>query len=399
MGLAKRFETVTNPAEQTRLAMKLLGRSGAELIPFLKRGADGIAAFRKEAQELGVVFGDEALKQADDFGREMVRVKFALEGLRNTFAVPFLGAFVEGVRLLVKGLKAARPTIFQISDAFRDAGTRMGGMLDIMRRGIQLFSDWFSDTTVGRILAQMKGFKALEAVLIGLGVVFVAVAAQALGAWLVAAGPFILLAALIGLIVDDIYNFIKGNDSLIGRIERWANAIGDPDEHPITKFLRTGVALLMDLTDPAHWARFAKAAAGAAAHVTDSIRGALGLRKLSDTKTERPADPGIHLPEWMKGGKLDESLETGGIFNRGGLLDHFGFSRGGYEQMLNKGTIVPQTGAAGGAAGRAQITNYVTVDASGMTPEQGQNMVEKAIDNAMYKFTSTAFPATSGGEN
>lgn len=395
MSVAKRFETVTQPAEQTRLAMKLFGKSGADLIPLLKRGAAGILEFRKEAQELGVVFGDEALKNADDFGREMVRVKFALEGLRNTFATPFLGAFVEGVRLLVKGFKAARPAIAEVSAGFKDAGQRMGGMLGIVKQGINLFGEWFGDSSLGKILGQVKVIKILEAVLIGLGVIFVATAAQAIGAWLAAAAPFILLGALIGFIVDDIYNFIKGNDSLIGRIQKWAEAIGEPDEHPLVRMLRKALGLLMDVTNPKRWDEFKEAAGGAVDFVSEKIRLALGGKKFTKTN---PYAYGQLVPEDYK----PAEPEQGGIFGQGGLFDRFGFQRRGFEDAVRSGAATEPGMNKGGpsgihlqapAASFAPVNN-ITVNASGMTPEQGQKMVEDAL-NASY---SKAMPAVSGGE-
>src|SRR5204862_7584712 len=41
--IAERFQSMANGPEKTALAMQLFGKSGAQLIPFLNKGADGIA--------------------------------------------------------------------------------------------------------------------------------------------------------------------------------------------------------------------------------------------------------------------------------------------------------------------------------------------------------------------
>ena len=383
MNVAKRFESIKDPAEKMRLAMKLGGRGGAELIPMLNRGAEGIAAFRKEAQEMGVVFGQEALEQADEFGRELVRVKFAMKGLRNTFAVPFFKVFVNGVKLLVSVLKQLRPAITDISKGFADAGARMasvfGGIartITVIRNASGVFGDWLS-----HIFGGVQWIKVLEATLIGLGVVFVATAAAAIGAWLAAAAPFILLSALIGFIVDDIRAFIQGGDSVIGRIQKWADAVGDPNEHPIVKMLRKSVSLMMDFTDEKHWRDWEDT-------IIEIIKRIVGM---------------------LPGGSFLANAVTKGIEVRNKVEDYLYESRDS-SPARNFTAGSPYGLMRGGGYFRSsapapETTNNVHHN----TPNVTNNFVmqvthsveetQQAIDRALSSHYSNAMPATSGGGN
>ena len=59
--LAGRFQAMPNGLEKNALAMKLFGKSGADMVPLLNRGKDGIAELTAKAKEMGVVLNEEAL--------------------------------------------------------------------------------------------------------------------------------------------------------------------------------------------------------------------------------------------------------------------------------------------------------------------------------------------------
>jgi hypothetical protein len=178
---------------------------------------------------------------------------------------------------------------------------------------------------------------------------------------------------------------------MIGRLQKWAEAIGDPNEHPVVKFLRSALALLLNLTDPAHWENFKKAAGDAVDFVSEKIRVALGGRRFTKN------DQGYLVPE---GGEAPSTPEQGGVFGQGGLLDQLGLHRGGYESAVSRGLVKPIPAGTGGAnftpgaGGTATVTNNITINGSGLSAEQLQSTVEDAL-NASY---SKALPAVSGGE-
>src|SRR5262245_48046499 len=63
--VASRFAFMPDGIEKTALAMKLFGKSGADLIPLLNEGSTGLAKLTAEAKKFGLVIDDEAAKAAD----------------------------------------------------------------------------------------------------------------------------------------------------------------------------------------------------------------------------------------------------------------------------------------------------------------------------------------------
>lgn len=66
--LADKLAKMPDGAEKTALAMNVLGRSGASLIPALNGGRKGLEDARKRARELGLVLSGDAVKRLDNFG-------------------------------------------------------------------------------------------------------------------------------------------------------------------------------------------------------------------------------------------------------------------------------------------------------------------------------------------
>lgn len=70
--VAERFKTMPDGPAKTALAMKVFGRSGADLLPLLNRGAKGVDELMKKADELGVTLTEKdakALKEANKNSR------------------------------------------------------------------------------------------------------------------------------------------------------------------------------------------------------------------------------------------------------------------------------------------------------------------------------------------
>ena len=79
--IAERFREMPDGAEKTALAMELMGRSGANLIPLLNGGADALRAMTEEADALGIVITPEMFKNAEAFNDNITRLKTTFAGL------------------------------------------------------------------------------------------------------------------------------------------------------------------------------------------------------------------------------------------------------------------------------------------------------------------------------
>lgn len=253
--LADKFVAMPDDTTRTANAMKLFGKSGGDLVPLLKKGSAGIAELSARANELGVVMSDDVINAGGQFDDAMKDVRDSLTGLRNELGGPFIKIFAEGLKGITSFFIRMRPYIARLVKGLMDVGQRFAGMGRLIMSVIEKVAGMFEGTFLSKLMDGLDIMSLLEAAIIGLGVVMALAAAQAIIAWVAAFAPMILLATLIGLIVDELYNFIEGNDTLLGRVIKWAEAF-NPNGNPVLEFFKSAIALLFDLTDPAKWGRF-----------------------------------------------------------------------------------------------------------------------------------------------
>jgi len=71
MALADQFAVMPDGAQKTALAMELFGKAGAELIPFLNQGSEGIAKMTTLNEALGLSMSEGSIKALDNFGDQL----------------------------------------------------------------------------------------------------------------------------------------------------------------------------------------------------------------------------------------------------------------------------------------------------------------------------------------
>lgn len=99
--LADRFATLPDGIDKTALAAEIFGkRVGPDLLPLLNAGSAGINELMKEAERLGIVFGDDIGKKADEFKDSVGALKEQAVGLAIDIATELLPTLLEIVRAL-----------------------------------------------------------------------------------------------------------------------------------------------------------------------------------------------------------------------------------------------------------------------------------------------------------
>jgi len=93
MELADWMKECDNDAEKQAVAMNILGKQGAEMIPFLEQGSEAIAAMGDEAEELGIVMSDQTVKDMKAYQDSVDKMKGSFQGLQTQTAVALLPAF------------------------------------------------------------------------------------------------------------------------------------------------------------------------------------------------------------------------------------------------------------------------------------------------------------------
>lgn len=98
LDVAEKFAGIEDGAGKTALAMKLFGKSGADLIPLLNQGRAGFEEIRKEAERLGIILSSETAAAAEKFNDDLTRLAAASDKLKFSLAegvLPGLSKFTE----------------------------------------------------------------------------------------------------------------------------------------------------------------------------------------------------------------------------------------------------------------------------------------------------------------
>ena len=94
--VSKAFASYEDGAEKAALAVELFGKSGADMIPLLNEGEEGIKRAAKEAADYGLIVSGEVARASDEFNDNLGKLKLAAQGFGNQIAselVPSLAAF------------------------------------------------------------------------------------------------------------------------------------------------------------------------------------------------------------------------------------------------------------------------------------------------------------------
>ena len=166
--IAEKFKGLTNGAQKSALAQQLFGRAGTRLVPLLSKGAEGIAEMKKQFEDLGGGFSEDAIDRAKEYDDSLTKLQFSFLGFKSLLATGVFPALSDIVGVITKASVGA--------------------------------TGWLKETTL-----LGNGVKTLAAILTG--------------KLLVALAPFLLPGlkfVAIFLAVDDLIAFLQGKSSVIG---------------------------------------------------------------------------------------------------------------------------------------------------------------------------------------
>lgn len=130
--IADGFASVKDPADRTRLAMEIFGKSGSDLIPLLNKGAEGIRQLAHEADALGITLDDRATQSIDRATKSLDKFWAASRGHTANYFGGIIGAFQDDTRSEVEKLQDAIHHMESIRDSKNDAG--MSSQYQLARR-------------------------------------------------------------------------------------------------------------------------------------------------------------------------------------------------------------------------------------------------------------------------
>lgn len=148
--MADKFTKMPEGPSKTAVAMELLGKGGAALIPILNSGKAGLEEYRAEAERLGVVISKETATQAGKFNDSLDRVGNAATGVALGIANEVLPTLNNLAVEMIKNVKEG--------EGFKNFARGVGEVFKwLVKRGFDVV---FVFNTIG------KGIGALAAAVV-----------------------------------------------------------------------------------------------------------------------------------------------------------------------------------------------------------------------------------------
>lgn len=123
--LSEALSKVPDGADKTAAAYELLGRAGANLIPLLNGGADGLDEMTKRAEALGVVIDTETGKRAEEFNDRLTDLNLMIQGLATSVAAELLPTIISLTDEFARTIRdggGVKNTAFEIATGLRFVG-------------------------------------------------------------------------------------------------------------------------------------------------------------------------------------------------------------------------------------------------------------------------------------
>jgi hypothetical protein len=154
LDLADLFSRMPDGAQKTAIAVGVLGRSGADLIPLLNGGRDAIKGLMDEADALGITISTETFKAAEVFNDSLTRIGAVARGFTRQIAAELA------------------PTMAAIADTIANLAVAFGSLSPEVRTGAAVVVTLTAAIgplalAIGTLVKSMALFKAGLAVLAG----------------------------------------------------------------------------------------------------------------------------------------------------------------------------------------------------------------------------------------
>src|SRR5690625_4301583 len=119
---AEEMSKLPDGTQKTALAMQVFGRAGAQLVPLLNNGREGIKALTDEARRFGIVLDTDVAKQAERFNDNLTRLGAVKQGLAFTITEALLPAMERITDIMVEVAATLAGSGELIETAFTAAG-------------------------------------------------------------------------------------------------------------------------------------------------------------------------------------------------------------------------------------------------------------------------------------
>jgi hypothetical protein len=167
LSLADTFSAMDDGATKTAIAVKLFGRAGVEMIPFLNKGRDTIEEWIASNERMGAIMDSELGQKARQFKLTLNEIKDATEGLTIAFAsalLPTMQSLASAMQTTAESVNTLRLSMQAIVEFVKSG---------VVLAGITLFVKWTA--AIGAFIATSGGLIAvIEAIGAAISAAFIA---------------------------------------------------------------------------------------------------------------------------------------------------------------------------------------------------------------------------------
>lgn len=226
--IGRTFSRMPDGPKKTALAMELFGRSGARMIPMLNAMGNGLTETQRKILEMNTITEEQA-RASEVFNDAMTVMLDGIRGVGRQIAVGLLPVATEIVETITQWVVANKELLLQNIGGFVNGLTRflrsalryitlvVEALSGLMRAfGGAESATWLFLTAIASLsgLMVLAGIGKLIMGLRGLATAITLVNAKAL---LI---PTLIGAAFVAILIliEDIYSFMVGKNSVIGKI-------------------------------------------------------------------------------------------------------------------------------------------------------------------------------------
>lgn len=163
---AEAISKMPDGIKKTQVAMDLFGKSGAQLIPLLNLGREGLDELRKEADALGLTLDERTGRAAEGFNDNLTRLGSAASGIGTRLAAEFAPELERLTGLLVdtaKDTNAVSVAAEGLSTVFKGlilAGVAVGNTFQAVGKSFAGLAAAFASAATGNFRGAQQALEA-----------------------------------------------------------------------------------------------------------------------------------------------------------------------------------------------------------------------------------------------
>ena len=231
--VAEQFMNMKNGPEKTALALKLFGRNGMAMMPFLDKGAAGIKALMQESDKLGTTLSTKDLKAVKEATLNKRKMGEAIKGLKIAIGKNLLPVIQKMVTWFTERIVPAIGRVIKLIEKNKDKLEPLNKVFETLAKfvgekvvpAIAAFGRWLVKyqgwliPIAGGVLAIVAAFKLYS--------LYVRIVAAVTKAWTAVQAAFNLVMNMnpIGLIVLAVIGLVAAFVIAYKRSEKFRNVV------------------------------------------------------------------------------------------------------------------------------------------------------------------------------